>query len=81
MATGVPALVIGWSHKYAEVLAQFGLEQFVIRYSDLSRETVLENTGEILRNREKLHTEILRNTAQIIHKNEDFFHLVTRIRR
>lgn len=81
MATGVPALVIGWSHKYAEVLAQFGLEQFVIRYSGLSRETVLENAGEILRNREKLHTEILRNTAQIIHKNEDFFHLVTGIRR
>lgn len=81
MATGVPAIVIGWSHKYAEVLAPFGLEQFVIRYSGLNRETVIENAGKILRDRKQLHERILQNTMQIVHRNENFFQLVTGIKR
>lgn len=29
-----PVLVVGWSHKYVEVMASFGLEQFVVDYAD-----------------------------------------------
>lgn len=30
----VPVMVIGWSHKYAEVLAEFGLEDFAVDFND-----------------------------------------------
>lgn len=32
----VPTLVIGWSHKYAEILEPFGLEEWAITYEQLS---------------------------------------------
>lgn len=37
LATSTPVLVVGWSHKYLEVLAEFDLEEWVI---DFSRATV-----------------------------------------
>ena len=33
LAIGVPVAVVGWSHKYLEVMKQFGLEEFVFDYS------------------------------------------------
>ena len=35
LAMGVPTLVIGWSHKYAEVLKMFDLEEFAIDSKNL----------------------------------------------
>lgn len=50
----VPSVVLGWSHKYAEVMARFGLEQHVLDYKaitidDLRErvETVFEQRGAI----------------------------------
>ena len=34
LALGVPPVVIGWSHKYAEVLAEFGIERFAVDFAD-----------------------------------------------
>jgi len=33
LSIGVPVAVVGWSHKYLEVMKQFGLEEFVFDYS------------------------------------------------
>lgn len=33
LATSTPVLVVGWSHKYAEVLSQIGLEDWVVDFS------------------------------------------------
>lgn len=33
LSVGVPVAVVGWSHKYLEVMKQFGLEEFVFDYS------------------------------------------------
>ncbi len=35
LSLGVPAVVLGWSHKYAEVMARFGLEGLVMDYQKL----------------------------------------------
>ncbi len=50
----VPSVVLGWSHKYAEVMARFGLEQQVLDYKaiaidDLRQrvEAVFEQRGAI----------------------------------
>lgn len=33
LSIGVPVSVVGWSHKYLEVMKQFGLEEFVFDYA------------------------------------------------
>jgi len=35
LALRTPVLVVGWSHKYKEVLSEFGLEQYVIDFQDI----------------------------------------------
>ena len=37
LAMGVPTLVIGWSHKYREVLDMFGLAEWALRHEDVGR--------------------------------------------
>lgn len=36
LATRTPVLVVGWSHKYEEVMEEFGLEMHVLRYESLT---------------------------------------------
>ena len=54
LSLAVPAAVLGWSHKYAEVMARFGLEDCVMDYQQLDAaglrravEQVFERRGEI----------------------------------
>ncbi len=42
LATATPVLVTGWSHKYLEVLRQFGLEEAVVAHDELSVERLIE---------------------------------------
>lgn len=35
LATGTPTVVVGWSHKYAEVMAGFAMENQVLRFEDI----------------------------------------------
>ena len=39
--TATPPTVLGWSHKYREVLAEFGLEQSALPLQDLHPETLV----------------------------------------
>jgi polysaccharide pyruvyl transferase WcaK-like protein len=57
----VPVLVIGWSHKYAEVLEQFGLAEFALPYSALGESPDLMN---LLRATLAARDEIAREIAQ-----------------
>lgn len=40
LAMGVPVLVIGWSHKYREVLADFGVEELALDFRHVDRDGV-----------------------------------------
>jgi len=42
LATGTPTVVVGWSHKYREVMQEFGLEDFVVAFSEFNVETLVE---------------------------------------
>lgn len=45
-----PVLVVGWSHKYAEVLEPFGLDDAVLPYTELrTSEALLSRAQEVLR--------------------------------
>ena len=73
MATGVPSIVIGWSHKYTEVLAPFELNDFVLNYGELSAKSVLDKVEFIQQHREALSEKITAVASDIRNANEEFF--------
>ncbi|MCL3862708.1 polysaccharide pyruvyl transferase family protein [Actinotalea sp. K2] len=48
LAMGVPTLVIGWSHKYREVLDMFGLASWAVGHDAYSDEVFAERIGRLL---------------------------------
>jgi len=48
LSTATPTLVMGWSHKYAEVLRSFGLEHCSVDYADLEGAKLAELIVELL---------------------------------
>lgn len=79
MATGVPVVVIGWSHKYAEVLAPFKLDEFVVSYEMLSDDEVKNKINMIVLSRKDLSIKIAEISAMIVKDNEMFFNEVLEI--
>ena len=73
MAVGVPAVVIGWSHKYAEVLEPFNLDNFVMPYASFESGKVIAMAEELLRNRSEISSHINQCTADIRQDNQRFF--------
>ena len=60
LALGVPVVVLGWSHKYAEVMARFGLEEKVTDYKRLSGNDLRVAVEKTVTDRERV-TEAIRN--------------------
>lgn len=46
LATGTPTVVVGWSHKYREVMKEFGLERFVLAFSEFTTDAVFDLARE-----------------------------------
>mgnify|MGYP005849865123 CR=1 FL=1 len=57
LTLGVPPVVIGWSHKYAEVLVEFGLERFAVDFADPDAD-VLSLARTALAERDALRVQI-----------------------
>lgn len=47
LAMSVPTLVIGWSHKYKEVLEMFELEEWAIGHEQLTPDSLIQRFGEL----------------------------------
>jgi polysaccharide pyruvyl transferase WcaK-like protein len=54
----VPAAVLGWSHKYAEVMARFELEANVMDYKQLSAEELRANVSHVFASRDAMRDVI-----------------------
>jgi colanic acid/amylovoran biosynthesis protein len=66
LAECVPPVVIGWSHKYAEVLDPFQLTESAITYDELaSAEVVLERTVAALSGRSEIVRRIEQTLPQV----------------
>jgi coenzyme F420-reducing hydrogenase beta subunit/polysaccharide pyruvyl transferase WcaK-like protein len=47
LATTTPVLVVGWSHKYAEVLHEFGLDDWVVDFAQADGSKLASLLGEL----------------------------------
>ncbi len=54
----VPVLMIGWSHKYQEVMEQFGLGSYAADYSSLSTEQLKRSFEEFLAHQQEIRRKI-----------------------
>ena len=54
----VPAAVLGWSHKYAEVMARFGLEDNVMDYKSMSATELRVSVQRVYEQRDAMRKEI-----------------------
>lgn len=52
LAVKTPVLVLGWSHKYREVLKQFGLERYALTFDNMEIKK-LNNLYSLMKDKEK----------------------------
>lgn len=60
LAVGVPVLVIGWSHKYGEVLDAFGVSEWAIAHGDYDHDVFVERFDALVRRREQVRDAVVR---------------------
>lgn len=58
LAMGVPTLVIGWSHKYREVLDMFGLAEWAMGHSAYSDDAFQERFAALLEEKESVREQV-----------------------
>lgn len=66
LAVGVPCLVIGWSHKYREVLERFELESWAIGFESLSADLLKAKTEELVLAGSHLRSQIQKKLPGVV---------------
>jgi len=61
----VPSVVLGWSHKYAEVMARFGLEQHVLDYKAGAIDDLRQRVEGVFEQREAIKTAIAQRLPEV----------------
>ena len=62
----VPVFLIGWSHKYQEVLDSFQLGDFCVDFSSLSFEMLIHEFEKFVNNEEKIREKIEENYESVM---------------
>jgi colanic acid/amylovoran biosynthesis protein len=58
LAMSVPTLVLGWSHKYKEVMEQFGIKEFSVDVATLGRDTLMASFEGLVSQRQKVALQL-----------------------
>lgn len=66
LAMGVPSLLIGWSHKYAEVLRMFDLEELATDYADLNAEGLRKAFDDLEAAEEQVRAKIEAHLPDVV---------------
>ncbi len=71
LETGVPPLLIGWSHKYAEVLASFELDCCYLKWQGLSAATLREAFDVVEAQQDEMRKKIAKNLPAVMESSLD----------
>ena len=66
LSLGIPVFIIGWSHKYQEVLQMFGLEANQADFQGLSEEALSKGIEESLKNQSAIRSQIQKHLPEVI---------------
>lgn len=78
LAEGVPVAVMGWSHKYAEVMESFGLEKWSFDYSVHDPQTYIGLLRDLMAQREEIAAVIEECLPRIVMQSTSQFAQVVR---
>lgn len=77
LATCTPTVVVGWSHKYREVLDDFGLADFGMDSAELSHpERIVQKVQYALQNSDTISTQIERSLPAVREKSARNFTVI-----
>lgn len=65
LAMGVPTLVIGWSHKYREVLDMFGLSAWALAHEAVTLEVFRDRVRELDRAKGKVRRDLVASVPKV----------------
>jgi len=65
LATSTPAVILGWGHKYEEVLDSFGLKDWVIPYRALPDLDLTERVDRAIRYRDEIARQIAAHLPEV----------------
>ena len=67
----VPVLLVGWSHKYQEVLDMFQLGQYVIDFSNLTYESLIKEFENFMKHEQEIRNNIADNYDSVMESSRD----------
>ena len=74
-----PVLLIGWSHKYKEVLDMFGLGEYAADFSSLELETLKEKFNAFMADNETIRTKIKENLPEVLESSRDNIRYISEV--
>ena len=74
----VPTMVIGWSHKYSETLADFGMQSYAIDYKNTDLK-ILETYERFLQNLDDIKSQLQENIQKVKTSSKKQFNYLRQI--
>lgn len=68
LVTGTPSIVIGWGHKYLEVLAMFEMEEWYLDWRELSSEKLLAKLEKLLCQNQQVRAKLQNKIPGIVNE-------------
>lgn len=62
---GLPTLVLGWSHKYQEVMAMFNCDAYFIRWDEMEVDVILKGVERLVDNASDIRTDLSAQVNQV----------------
>lgn len=78
LSSRVPCVVLGWSHKYDELMGMVGLERYVIRHEELEQEKILAVIEEAWTQRQDLSKQLSHRLPAIEKSVDELFDQIAR---
>ena len=80
LATRTPTVVVGWSHKYREVLGDFGLAELGCDTTQLaSTDMIVDLVADVLARREEVSRRIAASLPEVQERSARNFAEITRV--
>lgn len=74
-----PVLLIGWSHKYKEVLDMFGLGEYAADFSSLSLDTLKEKFTAFIADNESIREKISSHLPEVLESSRDNIRYISEV--
>ncbi len=74
-----PVLLIGWSHKYKEVLDMFGLGEYAADFSSLELETLKEKFNAFMADNDAIRGKIKENLPEVLESSRDNIRYISEV--